>query len=54
MIYNKYIFGLCLVPISDTEFIRSLEFPVLREECCYIDEVTFGKPLGTKGMRAGC
>ena len=30
MIYNKCIFDLCLVPISGTEFIRSLEFPVLR------------------------
>ena len=30
VIYNKYIFGLCLVPISGTEFLRSLEFLVLR------------------------
>ena len=52
VIYNKK--QLLFDPILGTELLKHLEFPVLREECCYIDEVTFGQPLGTKGMGPAC
>ena len=52
VIYNKK--QLLFDPILGTELLKHLEFPVLREECCYIDEVTFGQPLGTKGMGTAC
>ena len=44
IIYNKYIFGLRLVP--GTELLKPLEFPVKRalKASCYVNEVTWKAP----------
>ena len=45
------------VPIPGTELLKPSEFPKWRETLgvfCYVNEVTFGMPLGHLRMRAGC
>ena len=51
---NKYIFG--FLPVPGTENPKPLKFPVIRaiRSFCYVNEATFGKPLGNLRMSAGC
>ena len=55
IIYSKkYIFGLHSIP--GIELLKSLEFPKCWKQSsvfCYVNESTFGKPLGNLKMEAG-